>query len=143
MAENNGVVFWIDSNVIQCTIGKECESKILEDVAPKAFARRITALANGRYLPLLIDLREVGIFYAFRLFTTFSPPSRLDFSVLSTSFLVKSLALRIMLSLYCIATGNAFWNRVYHNPKVALDHCLERFKMGFTDNQEMVGIWKR
>lgn len=143
MTEINGVVFWVDSNVIHCTIGKEYEDKILEDGVAKIFANRITALSNGRYLPLLIDLREVGNLDAFRLFTIFSPPSLLDVSVLSTSFLVRSHALRIMLSLYCIATGNAFWNTLHNNPKVVLNQCSDRFKMGCMDNQRMVGVWKR
>lgn len=143
MTEINGVVFWIEANIIHCTISKEYKGEILEDKAAEFFASEITALSNGRYLPLLIDLREVGILDAFRLFTILSPPSLLDFSVLTTSFLVRSNALRIMLSVYCIATGNAFWNTLHSNPKVALNHCFDRFKMGCMDNRRMVGVWKR
>jgi hypothetical protein len=138
MTEIDGVVFWIDSNIIHCTISKECEGAIFEDDVAKIFASGIATLSKGRYLPLLIDLREVGNFEAFRLFTILSPPSLLDFSVLSTSFLVRSNTLRILLSMYCIATGNAFWNTLYSNPKVALDHSFGSFKKGCPDNQQVL-----
>ncbi len=143
MTEIDGVVFWIDSNIIHCTVGKEHQGRILEDNVAKIFASGISTLSNGRYIPLLIDLREVEIFDAFRLFAILSPPSLLDFSVLSTSFLVRSNALRIMLSVYCVVTGNAFWNTLHSNPKVALDQCFDRFKMACMDNRRMVGVWKR
>lgn len=139
MTEIEGAVFWKDSNIIHCTITDEFDGQFREDDTARFFADRIRCLSNGRYLPLLIDLTEVGHLDTFRLFTIFSPPSSVVVSVLSISILVRSYPLRIALSGYCFLNGNAFWHTLYSEPRKAMENCQMKLKMGYITHRRLVG----
>jgi len=119
--------FWVDSDTIHCLIHKNFDCMVLEGSTLEIFKENIKALSNGEYLPLLINLTEVGRLKAFQLFGILSPCSPFGIKVPPRIFLVKSFFVKMVLGFFCVVNGNAFWNTIYVNAEKEIFHEGQRF----------------
>lgn len=123
-----GMEFWVDATTIHCLITNDFDYGLLGAKTSRIFADQIRILSNCKYRPLFIHLTEVDGIGMLRLFHFFSPCSRYPIFVPSRIFLVRTRLHKWVLWLFCLATGNAFWNTVYSNPTKAIRDCGEHSK---------------
>lgn len=121
-----GVKFWVAKNIIYCTFCQNFAFDTIESKNSEFISRIIYTLSKGKYLPLIIILKGVGIVETFKLFNYFSPFSLLYISAHSHAFVVESVALKIVLILFCLANGNAFWNNIFTKLESANYHSNQK-----------------
>lgn len=121
--ELEGIVVWEQSNIIYCKVKKDFNLTTLSTQRIHNFINGVKLVSKGKYLPLLINLTEIDSYRVVKMFQFFSPCAPVDLSVRSRSFIVKSFFTRIALSLFCIVTGNAFWDSIYDDRDKATGFC--------------------
>ncbi|WP_228238314.1 hypothetical protein [Allomuricauda sp. M10] len=121
-----GVLIWLDSNMVHCLITTDFEHQVLDRKTYLALFEKIRVVSKGKNLPLLIHLTDVGSYKAKQLFEFLSPSSYVDCFAPFRIFLVKSFFVKMMMSISCITNGNAFWDTIFYNRKEALEYCQKR-----------------
>ncbi|AYN67638.1 hypothetical protein D1013_09800 [Euzebyella marina] len=124
MVQINGASFRLDSNIIKCSIENHFDLSFLEEGFSEGFSERIKFLSKGKYLPLLIDLREVPKRELINLFKILSPYKLNDIGMHRPTFLVQSFLMRMYLMVYCILKGNAFFNHIFNSSVKAENYCM-------------------
>lgn len=120
-----GMQLWIESNIIHCLVQKDFNTEKLGMATTQNLTNTIRVLSNGKYMPLLMDLSEMGNYRTLQLYHYFSPCSPVDICVKSRIFLVRSCPLNMLLDLFCLVNGNAFWNTIYHKMEEAINRCAQ------------------
>ncbi|NJB70368.1 hypothetical protein GGR42_000830 [Saonia flava] len=123
-----GAAFWVDQNIIYCTIKRGFVFQSFNGKDIETIANIIKRLSNGKFLPMLINLKGLDNLEALKSFNLFSPCSLIGITVLSRSFVVKSFIIKMFLVLSSIVDGNAFWNHIYVRVEEATGFCNEKIK---------------
>lgn len=114
--------FWIEDGVLYCKfIAKKCKNKFSDDFI-EDYLDAITLLSNGRYYPLLIDLRKLNNNYAFSVIKILAKNPALKLAILSKSFVVKSYLIQFILIVLKVIQDPIIPNKVFRNYKKAVKY---------------------
>jgi hypothetical protein len=119
----DGIKFSIDESIIHCTLDNDFLQKHNYIDIQEVFYNGISILSNGKYLPILINLEHVGFSDTIKIFKFLSICSLIKSLVISKTFMVDSLSLKVILSIYNISSDPIVPNRVCRDIDVALKHC--------------------
>ncbi|WAC02316.1 hypothetical protein N7U66_00720 [Lacinutrix neustonica] len=119
----NDIKFWVDQNVIHCSIPSGFEANSLEMDLEAVFFNAISTLSNGKYLPLLIDMEAIEFSLSIKLFKFLSKNSLIKTVVLSKTFLVNSLILKAFLSLHNFTYDPVVPNTIFNDFSSAIKCC--------------------
>ncbi|SFZ94967.1 hypothetical protein SAMN05428642_1065 [Flaviramulus basaltis] len=121
------ILFWIDQNIIYCKISKNVGKNNIGVELEDTFSQAITMLSYGKYIPILINIREINFLTSIRLFIYLSNNLAIKNLVLSKTFLVDSFALKILLFLYSLTIDTIVPNRVFNIHSSAIKHCNKKY----------------
>lgn len=117
--------FWIEDDVIFCKfIGKKCRKEFDEDFLEE-YLKAIITLSNGKYFPLLIDLRELNDNYVFPVVRILAKHPDLKSAILSKSFVVNSCFLQFVLIALRRVHDSIIPNRIFTSYEKAIEYSLE------------------
>jgi hypothetical protein len=119
----DGIKFWVDENIIHCTLDNDFLQKHSYIGIQEVFYNGISILSNGKYLPILINLEHVGFSDTIKIFKFLSICSLIKSLVISKTFMVDTMSLKVILSIYNISSDPVVPNRVCRDLDVALKHC--------------------
>lgn len=125
--EFDGIRFWVDQNIIYCELNEDFDFQSLKGGVSEIFDNAITSLSNGKYLPILINLKLVRNTDAIKLFKFFSQNSSINTSVLSKAFVVRTFGLQSLLTFCGVALSNIVPNKIYNDIDMAISYCNERY----------------
>ena len=120
------VKFWQDQDIIHCSFNSEFDDRLLEIEIEDLFVQVIDALSNGSYKPILIDLTAVSYLNAIGLYKFISRNSQIKSYVLSKSFIVKSIDIKLLLELYNLGSDGVVPNKICTNFDRAIQYCNEK-----------------
>lgn len=119
----NDIKFWVDQNIIHCSIPNGFEEHSLEEDIEALFFNAISTLSKDRYMPILIDIQAVNFLLSVKLFKFLSNNALLNTAVLSKTFLVNSFVLKVFLSLYNFSNDPIVPNAIFNNDSAAITYC--------------------
>ncbi len=123
----DGVDFWVDQNIIFCkfTTGffKNNQKTSIEEI----FYNAIPVLSNGKYMPILISLEEIGSSSSLKIFKIISNSALIKTTVLSRIFLVRTKGLKVMLSLNNIVINRDVPNKIFKDFNLAIRYCKKDY----------------
>ncbi|SDF02358.1 DUF7793 family protein [Ulvibacter litoralis] len=122
------IKFWIDQHIIHCEIYSGFGKINSESEIEKIFINEISTISEGKFLPILINLREVNDSSSIRIFKLLSRNTKLNSLVLSKTFLVKSYSLKGLLLIYNFTSNLIVPNTVFNDYDLAIADCTEVFK---------------
>ena len=89
--------FWLEDGILFCEfIPEECKNEFCDDFI-EDYLYAVDTLSNGRYFPLLIDLRQLKDNFAFSVVKLLAKNPELKLAILSKSFVVNSFFLQLAL----------------------------------------------
>ena len=121
------VKFWIDQDIIHAKFNGHVDKRFIEIEVEDIFIEVIKAMSNGKYRPLLIDLTELSKLNTVRLFKMLFRNVEIKSLVLSKSFLVKSLDLKLFMQLYKFRSTTIVPYKISTNYKHTLKFCNENY----------------
>jgi len=119
----DGIKFWVDENIIHCILDNDFLQKNSYIDIQEVFYNGISILSNGKYLPILINLEHVGFSDSIKIFKFLSICSLIKSLVISKTFMVNTMSLKVILSIYNISSDPVVPNRVCRDLDAALKHC--------------------
>jgi anti-anti-sigma regulatory factor len=125
----DNVKFWLDQHIIHCSFNSKFDERFLEYEIEDLFIEVISSLSIGNFKPILIDLTEVTYLNSISLYKFLSRSTQIKSSVLSKSFLVRSMDLKILLSLYNFGSIEVVPNKICTNFNMAVNYCNEKHQM--------------
>ncbi|NNC51111.1 MAG: hypothetical protein HKO01_11300 [Flaviramulus sp.] len=124
----DNVKFWLDHHVIHCRIKNNINEEFSKIEFEDLFIKIISTLTYGNYKPVLIDLTDLSYLNALSVFKTISRSIRIKSTVLSKTFLVQSIDLKLLLSLYNFGNDSVVPNKISTNYNVALKYSNETYE---------------
>lgn len=115
--------FWVDENIIYCKINPDLSKDYQKIDIEEIFYNGISILSNGRYLPIIIDLDRVGYSDTIKIFKFLAHNNIVRSLILSQIFLVKSISLKIILSIYNFNKKPFFFNKICSDINIATKYC--------------------
>ncbi|WP_308993204.1 hypothetical protein QLS71_008235 [Mariniflexile litorale] len=117
--------FWLKEGVLFCRfIRGECKKEFSQEFLDEHI-KAITTLSNGRYYPLLIDLRQLNENYAFSVVKIIANNPELKSVILSKSFVVNSCFVQFVLVVLKRIDDPVIPNKVFRNYDTAIEYSLE------------------
>lgn len=117
--------FWLNDGVLFCEfIPKQCKKEFNEDFL-KDYLNAIDTLSNGRYFPLLIDLRKLDNSFVFPVVKVLSKNPELKSAILSKSFVVSSFLTQLEINLFKFIHDPIIPNKVFVSYKKAVNYSLK------------------
>lgn len=110
----NDIKFWVDQNVIHCSIPNGFEEHSLEEDVEALFFNAISTLSKDRCMPILIDIQAVNFSLSVKLFKFISSNPLINTVVLSKTFLVNSFVLKVFLWLYNFSNTPIVPNAIFN-----------------------------
>lgn len=124
----DSVKFWLDHHVIHCRIKNNISKEFSEIEFEDLFVKIISSLTNVNYKPVLIDLTDLSYLNALSVFKTISRSLQIKSIVLSKTFLVQSIDLKLLLSLYNFGNNSVVPNKISTNYNGALKFSNETYE---------------
>jgi hypothetical protein len=117
--------FWLEEGVLFCEfIPEECKNDFKQEFI-KDFLKSIATLSNGRYFPLLIDLRQLNDKLAFSVVKLLTKNPELKSLILSKSFVVNSFFLQFGLIVLKGVQNPIIPNKIFRSYENAVKYSLE------------------
>tara|TARA_R110002050_G_scaffold94765_2_gene197257 strand:+ start:126798 stop:127211 length:414 start_codon:yes stop_codon:yes gene_type:complete len=117
--------FWLEDGVLFCEfILKECKNEFSEDFI-EDYLNVIATLSDGRYFPLLIDLRQLNNNYAFSVVKILAKNPELKLAILSKSFVVNSFLIQFVFNVLKMVQDPIIPNKIFRSYKSAVKYSLE------------------
>ncbi len=129
LIEFDGIKFWVDQNIIYCELHKDFDFPSLKGGISEIFDNAITTLSNGKYFPILINLKELGNIDCIKLFKFFSQNTLINTSVLSKAYVVRTIGLKSLLTIYAFVFSNVVPNKIYNDMDMAIINCNEKYML--------------
>lgn len=123
----DNVRFWLDQNIIHCSFNGGFDKRYLDVEIEDIFVEVITSFTSGSYKPILIDLTGVNSIKAFNLYRFISDSVQLKSYVISKSFLVKSLSLKLLFELYNLGCCGVIPTNISTNFNRAMQYSNKRY----------------
>lgn len=122
------VIFLIDQDIIYCKF-KKCSNRkgVARDI-DEVFHTAITSLTDGRYLPLLMDMRETNLLSSIRLFKHLAKSSKVKSTLLSKTFIANSIFSTIILNIYNLTFIHSIPVAICNRYNAALKCCKKHYK---------------
>lgn len=117
------IKFWVDQNIIYCKIYDGVEALNLEKDAELIFFNAISALSKGKYMPVIINMREMSYALSVKIYKFLSNSTLLNSIVLSKAFLVHRFGLKALLSIYNFTSNPVVPSEIFKNQTLAIQHC--------------------
>ncbi|WP_372754255.1 hypothetical protein [Mariniflexile sp.] len=117
--------FWLDSGVVFCRFMQKESVNNFNTENLKDYFSVIDKLSNGRYYPLVIDLRNLGDGYVFSVVKKLSRNLELKTIVLSKSFVVSSFATKFGLAIFNLIPDPIIPNRIFCSFEKAVHYSLK------------------
>ncbi|WP_188463343.1 DUF7793 family protein [Bizionia arctica] len=115
--------FWIDKKIIYCKVDSDFNTEKVDENVEVLFVQTITVLSQGKFLPFLIDVRELDFNQSIKLLKLLSNCARIKSLILSKTFLVDSYKFKVLLSIYSFICNPIVPDFVFKNVKRAVEHC--------------------
>ncbi|GAA0743639.1 hypothetical protein [Gaetbulibacter jejuensis] len=115
--------FKVEDNIIYCEVSNSYDSNQTEAAVEKIFSKVIASLSGGKYMPIIINIENVGFFKAIKIFKFLVNNSILNSLVLSKTFLVDSYLLKGVLTVYSFMCNPIIPDRVFKTLRMAIRHC--------------------
>ena len=119
----DGMNFRVDQSIIYCKITPDFNKDYKKIDIEEIFYNGISILSNGRYMPILINLEDLGYSDSIKIFRYLAHSQIVRGLILSQIFLVKSRGLKAILSMYNFNKKPFFLNKICNNHDVAIKHC--------------------
>lgn len=119
----DNIKFWVDQNIIYCKIYDGFEINSLLKDAELIFYNGISTLSKGKYMPVIINMREIDYTFSIKIYKFLSNSTLLNSIVLSKAFLVHRLGLKILLSIYNFTSDPVVPSEIFNNQNLATQHC--------------------
>ncbi|MEN3323282.1 hypothetical protein VP395_06055 [Mariniflexile soesokkakense] len=117
--------FWLEEGILFCEfIPKECKKEFSEDFI-EDYLEAIATLSNGRYFPMLIDVRQLSNAYALSVVKLLSKNSELKLAILSKSFVVNSFFLQFVLIVIKGFQDPVIPNKIFTRYENAINYSLK------------------
>ena len=117
--------FWLEDEILFCEFNsKKCKNEFNEDFI-EDYLEAIATLSDGKYFPLLIDLRQLNSKYTFSVVKTLAKNSDLKSAILSKSFMIKSFFIQFKLIVMKIIQDPIIPNKVFRSYQKAVKYSLE------------------
>ncbi|MGB5420099.1 hypothetical protein [Algibacter sp.] len=123
----DNVKFWLDQHIIHCSFNEKFDDRILDNDIENLFIEVITALTIGNCKPILIDLTQVSNVKACSLYRFISRNSELKSYVISKSFLVKSINIKLLFKLLNIGNDGVIPVKISTNLNNAVQYSNEKY----------------
>jgi hypothetical protein len=118
-------IFRIEDHVLYCEfISKKCSKEFKENHLEK-YLKAIATMSNGRYYPLLIDLRDFNVAFIFSVVRVLAKNQELKSIILSKSFVVNSSFLQFVFILFMRINDPVIPNKIFTNYHKAIRYSLE------------------
>jgi hypothetical protein len=117
------IKFYVDKNIIYCKISSDLNKEYQKIDIEEIFYNGISILSNGSYLPIIIDLHDIGYADAIKVYKSIAHSQNIRGLILSQIFLVHSLKLKIVLSIYNFNKRPFFINKICNNLDAAIKYC--------------------
>jgi hypothetical protein len=125
----DNIKFWVDQNIIYCKLYGDFDDNYFESVFENVFTNAITKLSDGKYMPVLFNLREIDNLQTIKIFKRLSNNALIKSSVLTKTFLVRSLVLKVILSCCDLAKNPNDLNKICTDKDLAIKHCIKNNKV--------------
>lgn len=117
------IEFSIDQNIIQCNFNADLFKKYQKVDIEEIFYNGISVLSNGKYMPILINLENISSTNSIKIFRFLSNSAIIKEIVLSKIFFVRSVGLKVVLSLYNIVSDPIVPIKVCNDYTLAVKYC--------------------
>jgi hypothetical protein len=117
------IEFSIDQNIIQCNFNADLFKKYQKVDIEEIFYNGISVLSNGKYMPILINLENISSTNSIKIFRFLSNSAIIKEIVLSKIFFVRSVGLKVVLSLYNIVSDPIVPIKVCNDYTLAVKCC--------------------
>ena len=124
----DNINIWIDQDIIHCVFKNDQDIYEIYSNLEIIFLNTIPILSKGKYMPLMIDLKHVQNKIAIKLFKSLSNNRLIEESVLSTTFLVRSFALKVFLDIYDFLNNAILPHKICINYYSAIQFCDHKIK---------------
>jgi hypothetical protein len=98
----DNIKFWVDHDIIYCKFNIDFFKKYQKIDIEEIFYNSISILSNGKYLPILINLEEVGYSNSIKIFKHLAHSKLIRGLILSQIFLVRTRGINTILNLHNI-----------------------------------------
>jgi len=117
--------FWLEEGVLFCElIPEKCKNDFEQDFIDDIL-KAIATLSNGRYFPLIIDLRQLNDKLAFSVVKLLTKNPELKSLILSKSFVVNSFFLQFVLIVLKGVQNPIIPNKIFRSYENAVKYSLE------------------
>ena len=123
------IKFWEHENIIYCEIYSGFDENNTNGEIEEIFLSAISILSNGKYKPILINLRKTNFALSFKMFKFLSKNFHIKTKVLSKTFLVNSYGLKALLFIYNFATFPIVPNTIFTDYNSAIIDCNENYML--------------
>jgi hypothetical protein len=115
--------FWVDQNIMYCKMHSDLKKTYQKIDIEEIFYNGISILSNGKYMPIIIDLENLGFTDSIKLFKVLAHSQIVRSLILSQVFLVHSLRLKVILSIYNFNRKPFFLNKICNDLNGAIKYC--------------------
>ncbi len=119
----DGIKFWVDQNIIYCNLDADFFENHQKANIEEIFYNAISILYNREYMPFLINLEQISYYNSLKIFKLISNSGPINTLVLSRIFLVRSIGLKVVLSLHKIVVNRVFQNKIHTDFNLAIKYC--------------------
>ncbi|NRD20377.1 hypothetical protein HNV08_09990 [Winogradskyella eckloniae] len=123
-----GIKLWVDQDVIHCKINPDFFKSYNRIRTEKALFNAITFLYDKKYMPFLIDMKQLRGTHAVEIFMLISKSVPINTLVISRVFLVRTTSLNVILALNNITNKRVVPNRIYTDSNLALRYCHKDYQ---------------
>lgn len=117
------IEFWVDQNIIYCDFNADFLKSYQKVDVEEIFYNGISILSNGKYMPILINLEDISSANAIKIFKFLSNSTIVKEIVLSKIFLVRSVGVKVVLSLYNLVGDAVVPIKVCNDFNLAVKYC--------------------
>lgn len=132
----NNVNFCVDQNIIYCKFNGGFNKKYKKNETEELLYDTVYKLSNGTYMPILINLEEVGFLNSIRIFNFLAHNRHKKSLILTQVFLVRSTFLKIILSIYNFNNNPISQNIFSNDFDKAKDYCHKENNVFNTLNKQ-------
>jgi len=133
----DNITFWADRDVIYCRFEEGNYKKNILRSIDDIFYSAITSLSNGKYMPLLIDLRAVNTFNIIKIFKHVVESSLIKSISLSIAYVTNYTLLTISLYIYNLTIIHVIPVGIFNNMNQAIKHCHKHYNVFNPINQKI------
>jgi hypothetical protein len=117
------IEFWVDQNIIYCDFNADFLKSYQKVDVEEIFYNGISILSNGKYMPILINLEDISSANSVKIFKFLSNSIIVKEIVLSKIFLVRSVGVKVALSLYNLVGDPVVPIKICNDFNVAVKYC--------------------